>query len=106
MNIKWHLRAYLASMFIGLFVGFFGMGFPIVVYFGTLPQWQQFVVMAGCAFFLMMGIRLLFFKIIPADCPICKDKVRLAANRFGELSYKCSSCKFSYNTGVTEDGGD
>jgi len=106
VSIKWHLRAYQISSFLGIALGFFGLGFLIVVYFENLPGWVQFAVMSASLIVVYFVVHLIFTRVLGAVCPQCGKAIFFRVDRRNEIVYRCQSCSFVHRTGVYEEGED
>lgn len=106
MKVEAHARAYLVASVLGLIIGFFGLGFAILVRLGNLPPWLQAVVLGTSMVIGWLVVHVLFSRVVGAACPGCGRPVYLRLGRRQELVYRCRTCGVSRRTGIFLGDGE
>jgi hypothetical protein len=103
MTVRTHLNIYLILFFVFFGLGF-GVYFMLLVFLGNVPGWLQPLLLVTALIVAALVHRFIFHYLIGAACPQCKGKCFPTTRKSWEIVYKCTSCSFSYHTGVFQEG--
>jgi len=89
---KRHLSIALALVFVGFGVGFFGLGFSLLILLRDVPEYGQFLILMMCGMIGFYIVKVIFSKGISAVCPKCQSKIYPQGTWEVPVIYRCSSC--------------
>jgi hypothetical protein len=95
VTINTHLVVALTSSFLGFAVGFFGLGFFVLVILADVPRLAQAAVMFGSGVVSFWVVKVIFTKVVFARCPSCRvGKVFPVGSWVAPIVYLCSNCGY------------
>lgn len=92
MSPKRHASIALALVFVGFGVGFFGLGFSLLILLRDVPKYGQFLILMICGMIGFYIVKFIFSKVISAVCPKCQSKIYPQGTWEVPIIYRCSSC--------------
>jgi DNA-directed RNA polymerase subunit RPC12/RpoP len=94
MSPQKQLALALILIFIGTTVGFFALGFSILILFGNIPGYWQLPILSACGMLGFFSVKVLFTRYVHATCPKCHGKVFPQGSFRIPVLYLCSNCGF------------